>query len=66
MGWSTQRSAARLIAELRLERADLARMEQELRDQARTDFGTRGFTLGRAEVTRTRIREIERELAELH
>lgn len=65
MGWSTQQSAARIIEELRAQRADLARYEQQLRDQARTNFGgTRGFTVGLADVTRTRIRDLERELAE--
>ncbi len=62
MGWSTQRSAAAILADLRGERADLARIERGLRDQARTGFGTRGFLLGRADVTRARIRELEREL----
>ena len=62
MGWSTQRSAASIIEELRAQRADLDRLNRDLRDQARTDFGTRGATLGRRDVTRTRIGDLEREL----
>ena len=62
MGWSTQRSAAAIADDLRWERIALARCERELRDQARTDFGTRGAALANAAVTRARIRDLEREL----
>ena len=65
MGWSTQRSAAAIIDDLRAARFALARAERDLREEARSGYGQRGYTLSAAAHARSRISELERELEEI-
>ena len=62
---TTTRTAKQIIDELRWERAGLKREEEHSAAKAAAGYGRSGFLDARAQHTRSRIRDLERELAEV-